>query len=717
MSAITIFASSRCYNLLFIFFYLRCQHYSHHVAASSSTDTIIKCLSWCDADQAPWKIRCRWNNCAGCSKCAMTEFPSVTPTASMTEFPSVTPTASMSELRSVEPGPIIYPPDFFPTKYHKWAEFMYGSKNGSNSKCNDLQTYKYEKDGVVMPTCVEGLKIKDGEICTPRCNEGLVPSFAKLICKWGALHPTGLMHDTIWTESDGKTGLQFKCAEKDRIPEMEKDGIKKPGLKRGMSIYNHWNQDAFYKTYDPKTIGWWYSGGPKPNSLSFTGKGDYKLLKDSNFFPMWGYLEEEDYYMYPGSDYIGMFNEPEHVKHSNLSVEEILELWPRFFAKVEELAKMRDVTVEEIKIGSPAMTLGHNSIEYAEEFFARAKAANMRIDFISVHSYSTKNGICLYDQLRDEMSHIRFKFNLPIWITEVNCGNGYWNKPVEDHSSYMNAALPMLESHPFVVRYNWFSSLPGKAKGASLNYAEDYNLTPLGHLYNDYVWDGSNSDNPQWNHDDPVEENPECIGLTEPVKIERPDGSGKLLDCDQEEKKQKSKCKKDWFRQACPSSCCAIGSTPVTADPKCLELNEPDKVEKPDGSGKMLNCNLKEKKQKSKCEKDWFRQTCPASCCAIGSTPVTVNPKCLELNEPDKVEKPDGSGKMLDCNLEEEDQKSKCKKDWFRQACPASCCAMGSIPVTVDPECLELKEPVKVEKPDGSGEFLDCNLKKKKTEE
>ena len=70
----------------------------------------------------------------------------------------------------------------------------------------------------------------------------------------------------------------------------------------------------------------------------------------------------------------------------------------------------------------------------------------------------------------------------------------------------MNATLPMLEEHPWVVRYNWMSAL-AEYEGAELNDKYDtpvagvgYQLKLLGNMYNDYVWDGKAKENPQWGY-------------------------------------------------------------------------------------------------------------------------------------------------------------------------------------------------------------------------
>ena len=62
--------------------------------------------------------------------------------------------------------------------------------------------------------------------------------------------------------------------------------------------------------------------------------------------------------------------------------------------------------------------------------------------------------------------------------------------------NYMNETLPMLESHPHVVRYSWYSTTSEFSVSDLGGFLAG--LYQLGHLYNDYSWDGKPNQNPQW---------------------------------------------------------------------------------------------------------------------------------------------------------------------------------------------------------------------------
>ena len=52
------------------------------------------------------------------------------------------------------------------------------------------------------------------------------------------------------------------------------------------------------------------------------------------------------------------------------------------------------------------------------------------------------------------------------------------------------------------------------------------------------------------------------------------------------------------------------------------------------------------------------------------------------LTESDKVFKPNGSGKIISCKQDGDDQEIKCQTNWFRKICTKSCCNAGVSPVT-----------------------------------
>merc|ERR1711957_1018265 len=208
---------------------------------------------------------------------------------------------------------------------------------------------------------------------------------------------------------------------------------------------------------------------------------------------------------------------------------------------------------------------------------------------------------------------------------------------------------------------------------------------------------------------------PTC-GTTEPSRAKKDDGSGKMVDCKQDNKQdQEKKCQNNWFNKVCVVSCCNSGEDDGP-DPTC-GTTEPSRAKKDDGSDKMVDCKQDNKKdQEKKCKNNWFNKVCVVSCCkndgdSGGDDDATL--ECDEYSEPSKVKK-DGSDKMVDCKQDKKkDQEKKCQNfDWFKDVCLKSCCSVGFLPV--DPKCKVLTEPSKFLKPDGSGKELDCKQSNQK---
>lgn len=165
------------------------------------------------------------------------------------------------------------------------------------------------------------------------------------------------------------------------------------------------------------------------------------------------------------------FNEPEHHKQGNMTVDEALELWPM----------LMDTGM---RLGSPAGVQADG--EWMRAFMKEAKKRSYRVDFIAVHSYRGSNPRYFLKWL--EKIHKRYK--LPLWITELAVAD--WEardgKPnrysPEDVFKFMETVLPVLERLDYMERYAWFSApKPKPAVQPSALFHPDGTLTQLGELY------------------------------------------------------------------------------------------------------------------------------------------------------------------------------------------------------------------------------------------
>ena len=144
------------------------------------------------------------------------------------------------------------------------------------------------------------------------------------------------------------------------------------------------------------------------------------------------------------------FNEPDHIHEANMTVEQALMLWPQL-----EATGMR--------LGSPATAGGASSTDsWFGKFMRGVETNGHRVDFICVHHYwgDYANPAAGVDNLRKFLTNIHALYKRPIWLTEFALAN--WKTPAtrDEQEAFIKAAVPMLESLPFVERYAWFALPP-----------------------------------------------------------------------------------------------------------------------------------------------------------------------------------------------------------------------------------------------------------------
>jgi hypothetical protein len=135
------------------------------------------------------------------------------------------------------------------------------------------------------------------------------------------------------------------------------------------------------------------------------------------------------------------FNEPNKSDQANLSVADVVALWPSLTAD----AGMR--------VSSPATSADAKA--WFEDFMAQVDAQSLRVDFVAVHWYGWNAGSC--NDAKELESYLTWaeKFKRPIWITEFGCMNAS-NPSVEVVQKFYAAAIEMLARHASVERYAWY---------------------------------------------------------------------------------------------------------------------------------------------------------------------------------------------------------------------------------------------------------------------
>ncbi|BCX47245.1 glycosyl hydrolase [Haloferula helveola] len=168
---------------------------------------------------------------------------------------------------------------------------------------------------------------------------------------------------------------------------------------------------------------------------------------------------------YPGITHLLGYNEPERKDQANMPMEKALELWPQLV----QLAEAKN-----LKLGSPAPSSDDGGMRYLDEFMKQAKRKKLRVDFVAVHWYRSRDP----DAFEDFVKDLAKKYRLPIWITEFNG----WSGPEDENYDFLKDALRFLERDRKVERYAYFE--PGAGKPHSL-LKPDGSLTRMGELYRD----------------------------------------------------------------------------------------------------------------------------------------------------------------------------------------------------------------------------------------
>jgi len=157
------------------------------------------------------------------------------------------------------------------------------------------------------------------------------------------------------------------------------------------------------------------------------------------------------------------FNEPNKTDQSNLTVAQVIALWPALTANPA------------LRVGSPATSA--DGMSWFSDFMNQVTTQGLRVDFIALHWYGWNAGSCDAKAATLE-SYIKWAEGLPgnrpIWLTEWGCMNQS-NPDAATVQAFYTGALAMFARHPRVERYAWY---PWNTNNELV--ASDGSLTPLG---------------------------------------------------------------------------------------------------------------------------------------------------------------------------------------------------------------------------------------------
>jgi hypothetical protein len=239
-----------------------------------------------------------------------------------------------------------------------------------------------------------------------------------------------------------------------------------------------WYFSGVDKALNDVAVAWYYSW--KPHDLTI------KQPAGVEFVPMmWnaadvteGKLDEANG---TGSRFLLGFNEPDRPEQANMSVDQALHLWPKLEAT--GLGLCSPATADD-----PSRPRS-----WQEQFFAGAKARNMRIDKLCVHWYGgnfkPKQATA---ELKSFLEAAYQKYKIPLWLTEfaltrwVSYSNGahvaeYPSAAVQ--ADFVRQATVMMETLPFLERYAWFSLSSYLKNDTSHLYLDNGTATRVGEAY------------------------------------------------------------------------------------------------------------------------------------------------------------------------------------------------------------------------------------------
>jgi hypothetical protein len=214
------------------------------------------------------------------------------------------------------------------------------------------------------------------------------------------------------------------------------------------------DDSSAHKTFGAK---WYYNWTPSGNG------GDIEFVpmvkREADFSRL------DDIAAMPGLKHLLGYNEPERPDQAHMSIEQGLKLWPKL---VEVAAK------KNIPLGSPAPSSDGGGMAWLTEFMRQAKRQKLRVDFIAIHWYRSRDAAAFAAWLNE----LERTFRLPVWVTEFNG----WSGPEHENYEFLRSALRALEHSHHVERYAYFE--PGAGKEHSL-FKADGTLSRMGELYRD----------------------------------------------------------------------------------------------------------------------------------------------------------------------------------------------------------------------------------------
>jgi len=201
---------------------------------------------------------------------------------------------------------------------------------------------------------------------------------------------------------------------------------------------------------------WRYNWGAGDES---TLDVEYVLMKHNPRWPTWQQINSKQ-----GVTHLLGFNEPMQEDQADMSMEQVLRLWPKMQASG-------------LRLGSPCTTDG--TVDWLYTFLEETDKRGYRVDFVTVHYY--KGGWSDEKFIR-WMREIHERTGLPLWVTEFNNG-ARWvkghNPSLQENAEVLDGYCKIMDRCDFIERYAVFNMKNNRAM------ILDGELTPAGVRYRD----------------------------------------------------------------------------------------------------------------------------------------------------------------------------------------------------------------------------------------
>jgi hypothetical protein len=140
------------------------------------------------------------------------------------------------------------------------------------------------------------------------------------------------------------------------------------------------------------------------------------------------------------------FNEPNKSDQANLTVDQVVALWPALTANAD------------LRVGSPATSADSSGQSWFTQFMGDVSTNALRVDFVALHWYGWNAGSCDAKASNLE-SYLKWAEGAagdrPLWLTEWGCMNAS-NPDPATVQAFFQGALSMFARHPRLERYAWY---------------------------------------------------------------------------------------------------------------------------------------------------------------------------------------------------------------------------------------------------------------------